>query len=74
MDAGLGGFGSGLVLGAVGDEGPLYFIRVQESRLLAVGLAQFILVGIGFDAQEIWPWETIRGGYLNIIFFKGGVP
>lgn len=43
-----------LVLGAVGDEGPLDFIRVEESGFLAVGLVQLILAGVGFDLQEVY--------------------
>lgn len=58
MDTGLGGLGARLVLGAVGDERPLDFIGVQESGLLTVGLAQFVLVGIGFGAEEICPFGS----------------
>lgn len=53
VDAGLGGFGPGLVRGAVGDEAALDLVRVQLTRSLAVGLVEFVLVGAGLDTEEI---------------------
>lgn len=51
-------FGFGLVLGAVGDEGALDLVRVEETGFLAVGLVQVVLVGIGASTQEICSEET----------------
>lgn len=79
MDTGLGGLGARLVLGAVGDEGPLDFIGMQKSGLLTVGLAQFILVGVGFGAEKICPfgkWSVAGdfGGGRGIRLLRGNVP
>lgn len=41
--------GFAFVPGAVGDEGPLDFVGVEETRFLAVGFVQVILIGIGVD-------------------------
>jgi hypothetical protein len=54
MDALLGGFGFALVLGAVGDEGSLDLVGVEKSGFLAVGLVQFVLVGIGTHTEEVY--------------------
>ena len=45
----------GLVLGAVGNEGASDLVGVEKSGFLAVGLVQFILVGIGLNLEEICP-------------------
>lgn len=47
------GLGLALVLGVVGDEGALDLVRVDGSRLLAVGLGDLFLIGIGTDLEEV---------------------
>lgn len=47
------GFGIVLVLGVVGDEGSLDLVRVQGTRLLAVGLCDLFLIGIRADLEEV---------------------
>lgn len=54
MDALLGSFGLALVLGTVGDEGSLDLVGVEKSGFLAVGLVQFVLVGIGTHTEEVY--------------------
>lgn len=53
MDTGLGGLGLALILGVIGDEGALDFVRVQGTRLLAVGFGDLFLIGIRADLEEI---------------------
>jgi hypothetical protein len=48
------GLGLALVLGVVGDEGALDLVRVDGSGLLAVGLGDLFLIGIGTDLEEVW--------------------
>lgn len=47
------GLGLVLVLGVVGNESALDLVRVDGSRLLAVGLGDLVLIGIGTNLEEV---------------------
>lgn len=60
------GLGLALVLGVVGDEGALDLVRVDGSRLLAVGLGDLFLIGIGTDLEEVCSGPGIEVRYVSL--------
>lgn len=63
------GLGLALVLGVVGDEGALDLVRVDGSRLLAVGLGDLFLIGIGTDLEEVCK-SGIEVRYVSLRMMK----
>jgi hypothetical protein len=52
--------GLALVLGVVGNEGTLDLVGVEDSGLLAVGLGDLFLIGIGADLKEVCRVMEVR--------------
>lgn len=58
--------GLALVLGVIGDEGAFDLVWVDGSRLLAVGLGDLFLIGIGTDLEEVCRLGIeVRYAFLN---------